>query len=210
MYIKDAKNRTIGDLLDRIDEVRANSVTPEVFKETWGYSLKEHVDKMMEFIRKLESGEPAAAVTAAKSTVTAETTGRSRSGQRGHNRRRHPMRPCAIGPDSVKLLQVLADKWGLERKAFVEKAVEYLEASGMEIFHDGIEIGHIIMAEKIRNNVGSPTELISREKQDNKCHRFSKKKHALLEKLKLVAMGCEKRKKHRGRDTSEKKAPGLS
>ena len=45
------------DLLDRIDEVRANSVTPEKFKETWGYSLEEHVDDMMDFIHELEAKE---------------------------------------------------------------------------------------------------------------------------------------------------------
>lgn len=45
------------DLLDRIDEVRAKSVTPEKFKETWGYSLEEHVDDMMDFIHELEAKE---------------------------------------------------------------------------------------------------------------------------------------------------------
>lgn len=45
------------DLLDRIDEVRANTVTPEKFKETWGYSLEEHVDDMMDFIHELEAKE---------------------------------------------------------------------------------------------------------------------------------------------------------
>lgn len=46
-------------LMDRIDEVRANSVTPEKFEETWGYSLKEHVDDMMDFIHELESKDSA-------------------------------------------------------------------------------------------------------------------------------------------------------
>lgn len=47
----------IKDLLDRIDEVRANSVTPEMFKEAWGYSLEEHIDNMMDFIHELEVKE---------------------------------------------------------------------------------------------------------------------------------------------------------
>lgn len=42
------------DLLERIDEARANRVSPEKFEETWGYSLDEHVANMMDFICKLE------------------------------------------------------------------------------------------------------------------------------------------------------------
>ena len=42
------------DLLDKMVEVTANSVTPEEFKETWGYSIDEHVGDMMDRIHKLE------------------------------------------------------------------------------------------------------------------------------------------------------------
>ena len=45
------------DLLERIIEVTANSVTPEEFKETWGYSIDEHVADMMDHIRELEGKE---------------------------------------------------------------------------------------------------------------------------------------------------------
>ena len=45
------------DLIDRIDEVRANSVTPEQFKKRWGYSLEDHGKRMMDFIHKLEAEE---------------------------------------------------------------------------------------------------------------------------------------------------------
>ncbi len=38
---------TMDLLLDRIDEVRANSVTPEKFEKTWGYSIDAYLDKMM-------------------------------------------------------------------------------------------------------------------------------------------------------------------
>jgi hypothetical protein len=38
---------TMDLLLDRIDEVRANSVTPEKFEKMWGYSIDEYLDKMM-------------------------------------------------------------------------------------------------------------------------------------------------------------------
>ena len=42
------------DLLERIDEITANSVTPEEFKETWGYTVDEHVADMMGRIHQLE------------------------------------------------------------------------------------------------------------------------------------------------------------
>lgn len=34
-------------LIERIDEIRANSVTDEQFKKTWGTSIGEYVDRMM-------------------------------------------------------------------------------------------------------------------------------------------------------------------
>lgn len=45
-------------LLDKIDEVRANSVTPEEFKQIWGLSLEEHVNYMMNYIGDLKSKAP--------------------------------------------------------------------------------------------------------------------------------------------------------
>ena len=42
------------DLLERIDEARANRVSPERFEQTWGYSLESHVVNMMAYIHKLE------------------------------------------------------------------------------------------------------------------------------------------------------------
>ncbi len=46
------------DLLERIDEVRANNVTPKKFKETWGYTLEDHSKRMMDFIHRLEKRSP--------------------------------------------------------------------------------------------------------------------------------------------------------
>lgn len=45
-------------LLDRIDEVRANSVTPEKFEKMWGYSIDTYLDKMMAEVEKLEASKP--------------------------------------------------------------------------------------------------------------------------------------------------------
>ncbi len=36
-------------LIERIDEIRANSVTDEDFKRIWGKSIDEHVDELMKF-----------------------------------------------------------------------------------------------------------------------------------------------------------------
>lgn len=41
-------------LLERIDEIRANSVTDEEFKKVWGVSIDDHVDEMMKYISEQE------------------------------------------------------------------------------------------------------------------------------------------------------------
>ncbi len=46
------------NLLDKIDEVRANKVTPEKFEEKWGYTLEDHAKRMMQFIHELEGKNP--------------------------------------------------------------------------------------------------------------------------------------------------------
>ena len=38
------------NLLEKIDELRAQSVTPEQFKTVWGMSIEEYLDKMMAFV----------------------------------------------------------------------------------------------------------------------------------------------------------------
>ena len=43
------------DLLDRIDTIKANSVTAEEFEKIWGKSLKDHLDEMMDFWCKIEA-----------------------------------------------------------------------------------------------------------------------------------------------------------
>lgn len=43
------------DLLEKIDELRANSVTPERFQKVWGISIEEHLDEMMAWIEEQES-----------------------------------------------------------------------------------------------------------------------------------------------------------
>lgn len=43
------------NLLDRIDAIRANSVTDQEFDKTWGTSLDRHLEKMMEIVSKMDA-----------------------------------------------------------------------------------------------------------------------------------------------------------
>lgn len=43
----------MNSLLDRMIELGANSVSPEEFKETWGMSLEEHMERMKGLMEKL-------------------------------------------------------------------------------------------------------------------------------------------------------------
>lgn len=38
------------NLLEKIDELRANKVTPERFEKVWGKDIEEHLDRLMEFV----------------------------------------------------------------------------------------------------------------------------------------------------------------
>ena len=39
------------NLIEKIDELRANSVTDEQFKKMWGKSIDEHLEELMEKIK---------------------------------------------------------------------------------------------------------------------------------------------------------------
>jgi len=43
------------NLLDRIDAIRANSVTDQEFDKTWGSSLDRHLEKMMEMVSRIDA-----------------------------------------------------------------------------------------------------------------------------------------------------------
>lgn len=45
------------NLLEKIDELRAMSVTPEQFKKKWGYSIEEYMAKMMRFVEERKAQE---------------------------------------------------------------------------------------------------------------------------------------------------------
>ncbi len=42
-------------LIERIDEIRANSVTDEQFKKMWGISIDDHVDQLMKWVEEQEA-----------------------------------------------------------------------------------------------------------------------------------------------------------
>lgn len=43
------------NIIDRIDTLRANSVTDEQFRATWGISLDEHIATMMAHVQKTDA-----------------------------------------------------------------------------------------------------------------------------------------------------------
>lgn len=42
-------------LLDRINEIRANSVTDKEYEEFWGEDLDKHVDELMDFAAEFDA-----------------------------------------------------------------------------------------------------------------------------------------------------------
>ena len=44
------------NLLEKIDELRAQSVTSEQFEKTWGYSIEEYLERMMAFVEEQKAG----------------------------------------------------------------------------------------------------------------------------------------------------------
>lgn len=48
------------NLLEKIDEMRAKSVTREKFKAMWGYSIDEYLDKMMAIVEEQDAKDAAA------------------------------------------------------------------------------------------------------------------------------------------------------
>ena len=38
-------------IIEKIDEIRANSVTDAEFKKMWGVSIDEHINKLMEWVK---------------------------------------------------------------------------------------------------------------------------------------------------------------
>ena len=45
------------NLSEKIDELRAQSVTPEQFKKMWGYSIEAYLAKMMRFVEERKAQE---------------------------------------------------------------------------------------------------------------------------------------------------------
>lgn len=42
-------------IIERIDEIRANSVTDAEFKKMWGISIDEHVNKLMKWVKEFDA-----------------------------------------------------------------------------------------------------------------------------------------------------------
>lgn len=47
------------NLLEKIDELRAQSVTAEKFEEVWGLSIEDHLDRLMAFVEEQKNNADA-------------------------------------------------------------------------------------------------------------------------------------------------------
>lgn len=45
------------NLLEKIDELRAQSVTAEKFEEVWGLSIEDHLNRLMAFVEEQKAQE---------------------------------------------------------------------------------------------------------------------------------------------------------
>lgn len=54
------------NIIDKIDAIKANSVTEKEFKSVWGISLDEHMNKMMAHVRETDARIAAERENAAK------------------------------------------------------------------------------------------------------------------------------------------------
>ena len=43
------------NIIDKLDAIRANSVSDKQFIDTWGISLDEHIERMMAFVQKTDA-----------------------------------------------------------------------------------------------------------------------------------------------------------
>ena len=48
------KKYTIMNLLEKIDDLRAKSVTPERFEKVWGVTIEEHMKQLMTIIDEID------------------------------------------------------------------------------------------------------------------------------------------------------------
>ena len=45
------------NLIEKIDELRAQSVTNEQFEKAWGYCVEEYLDRMMAFVEEQKAAD---------------------------------------------------------------------------------------------------------------------------------------------------------
>ena len=45
------------NLLEKIEELRANKITPEKFEEVWGTNIEDYLDRLMEFVEQQDNKE---------------------------------------------------------------------------------------------------------------------------------------------------------
>ena len=60
LFFKEQKVRQITiqkmeNIIDKIDAIKANTVSEKEFKSVWGISLDEHIKNMMEYVREADA-----------------------------------------------------------------------------------------------------------------------------------------------------------
>lgn len=45
------------NLIEKIDELRAQSVSPEQFKNVWGITIEEYLERMMAFVEEQKAAD---------------------------------------------------------------------------------------------------------------------------------------------------------
>lgn len=105
------------DLIDKIDELRANSVTSEEFEEVWGITIEAHLQKMMEEINthlakaqdhkrksaRKDTVDRALAPAIAKTVATAKTAAAAERGRGRQNPK--PTNKVTLDINAVKPLE---------------------------------------------------------------------------------------------------------
>lgn len=191
------------NLVGRIDEIRANSVTPEDFEQMWGYSLDSHVDNMMDFIARVEAGEaPAeekvveddkvlreAAAIVRKAVVrkpAARYSADRQSGSFADLTRRTKAIHMALKANAIDK-EFLRSKLGEIKKALEQAVAEYAgSAKGFDLSNVIIKIGEGDQAVTIRGF--GQAGLVMKDVRKGKAGRLKETDEAFLGRINLAAL----------------------
>jgi len=135
------------NFIEQLDELKANSVTPEEFKKVWGYSLEEHAEDMLDYIHKelaKRRAKQVAATEVSLSMVAAQPAASKRAAAirvAAKRIKRHVIEPGAGRRVAAKLggkaagektLEAYLKRRGLGKALLMSKAARMYQAKKME------------------------------------------------------------------------------